>query len=275
LNHAVFLGGKAIMVAVKTLQEHLNFVEEAARLSFHFSWHLQSQLPDETLSDIIRKHTMLYYHLLNLPADQPRPELVAVPAAGAEEFEQAMWSFCKDFIVEKATAFYPDSIGMPGYINKPRYQWNCGSLKYDPPHLELPGYCVFHIANGTAPLSIFDVPGHLLECFEKLIRDSEKEYGYTTLYTMTWLNDRKDFLFYFPEEWRENLTPWEKRIPGWSIGDWGQLLTARGLLNPKTAAFVRENGYLKYCSRKSHCSYKNMKLHLRFLREHGESSSVD
>jgi len=259
------------MAAVKTLQEHLEFVEAVSRLSFWYAWTLQKRLPEESLSDIIRKHTMLYYHILNLPADQPRSELEAVLASSALEFEELMWLHCREFIIEKATEFYPDSIGMPGYINKPRYGWNCGSLKYDAPHEgpEFDGWCVFHIANGTAPESIFNVPGHLLECFEKLIRDSEKEYGYTTLYTMTWMNDREDFLHYFPQEWRDNLSPRdESSIPGWSIGNWGQLITARGLLNPKTAAFLRENGHLKYCARKSHCSFENMKEHLQSLREY-------
>jgi len=258
------------MVAVKTLAEHLDFVEAVSRLSFWYSWQLRSLLPDESLSDIIRKHTMLYYHILQLPADQPRCELEALAAANSSEFEEAMWSRCRDFIIAKATEFYPDSIGMPGYINKPKYGWNCGSLKYDAPHKDpsLDGCCVFHIANGTAPQSIFAVPGHLLECFEKLIHDSEKEYGYTVLYTMTWLNDREDFLAYFPQEWRDNLSPRdEKHIPSWNIGDWGQLITARGLLNSKGADFLRENGRLKYYNRKSRCSFENMKKHLRFLRK--------
>lgn len=262
------------MPEIKTLEEHLEFVREIARLSFSFAWNLQTKLPDESLSDILRLHTMLYYHILNLPADTPRGELSACEADSAEEFEEAMWNRTKGFILARATEFYPDSIGMPGYI-KPEFKWNCGSLKYDPPHPapELKGCCVFHIANATAPRSVFEVRGHLFECFEKLIRDSEKEYGYTTLYTLTWLNDREEFLHYFPQEWRDNLSPWKIKVPGWNVGDWGQLITGRGLLNPKTAAFVRENWYLKYCSRSSRCSYENMKKHLAFLRKQENQQS--
>ena len=257
------------MAAVKTLQEHLEFVEQVSRLSFWYAWTLQARLPEESLSDIIRLHTMLYYHILNLPAAQPCQELEAVSASNADEFAHLMWNRCREFIIEKATVVYPDSIGMPHYIEKPQYGWNCGSLKYEAPRPdpESKGVCVFHIANGTAPESIFDVPGHLLACFEKLIYDSEKEYGYTTLYTSTWLNDREEFLYYFPQEWHENLSPRdENSIPAWTIGNWGQLITARGLLNPKTAAYLKENGHLKYCSRKSHCSFESMKKHLQSLR---------
>jgi hypothetical protein len=252
---------------VKTLAEHLEYVEAVARLSFSYAWSVSSRLPDMELSDIIRRHTMLYYHILNLDADMPRQELQAVKAEDIAEFEELMWHACKDFIIEKASAFYPDSIGMPGYIQKPRYKWNCGSLKYDEPHAKLPGYCVFHIANGTAPRSIFDVPGHLLECFEKLLHDSEKEYGYQVLYTKTWLNDKEEFLYYFPEEWRQNRSSIDRNsLPSWNIGDWGQLITARGLLNPKTAAFLRQNGYLPYASRKAHCSFASMREHLKSIR---------
>jgi hypothetical protein len=255
------------MPEVKTLKEHLEFVQEISLLSFSFAWKLQTKLPEENLSDILRLHTMLYYHILNLPTEKTRTELSACKAENAEDFEKVMWDRTKDFILDKASKFYPDSIGMPGYI-KPESHWNCGSLKYDPPHLGLSGNpCVFHIANTTAPRSIFEVKGHLLECFEKLICSSEKEYGYTTLYTSTWLNDREDFLHFFPQEWRDNLSPREKRIPGWTVADWGQLLTGRGLLNKKTAAFARENGVLKYCNRSSCCSFANMKKHLEFLRQ--------
>ena len=258
------------MSAAKTLQEHLKFVEEVARLSFRYAWRLQERLPAKSLSEIIRQHTMLYFHILNLPVTETSPELEAVSAQNADEFAEAMWKQGRNFILEKAEKLYPDSIGMPGYIDKPQYGWNCGCLKYDPPRPEpeSAGLCVFHIANSTAPESIFDVPGYLLDCFEKLLDDSEKEYGYTTLYTSTWMNDWERFQRYFPQEWHDNMSPRDESvIPGYTIGNWGQLFTARGLLNPKTAAFLEEYGRLKYCSRRSHCSFQSMREHLKFLRE--------
>lgn len=94
--------------------------------------------------------------------------------------------------------------------------------KYDELHAKLPGYCVFHIANGLHHAQ-FTCPGHLSECFEKLLHDSEKEYGYQVLYTKTWLNDKEEFLYYFPEEWRQNrssITPQQlAKLEYWRTGD--------------------------------------------------------
>ena len=70
---------------------------------------------------------------------------------------------------------------------------------------------------------------------------------------------------YFPQEWRDNLekAPSTPPVPQWHYGWWGQLVTGKGTINPKTDAFVRENGYLKYNCLSSHCTFENMRKHLK------------
>ena len=145
--------------------------------------------------------------------------------------------------------------------------WNCGSLKYDVPAAAAleSGRVVFHIANAVGPKSIFEDPDYLPHCFLLLMKESEFRFGVNVLFTSTWLNEKKAFLACFPQEWLDNLSPRpeEKPVPRWHFGWWGQLVTGRGTINPKAEKFVRENGYLKYCCLASHCSFENMRKHLR------------
>ena len=142
--------------------------------------------------------------------------------------------------------------------------WNVRSLKYDPPDPKgklQPNWCCFHIANALAPRSIYSDPRHLPECFLELMERSAAEHGYDTLYTGSWLNDHPRWLELFPEEWRLNLSPGKDRT-GWSFGNWGQLVTARGTFNLKAGAYARAHVALKYKSRSAHCSFTAMREHL-------------
>ena len=100
-------------------------------------------------------------------------------------------------------------------------------------------------------------------CFKLLMKETELRYGADTLTTTTWLNDRPRWLAFFPEEWQQNLSPRdEKRIPGVTVGDWGPIINARGCINPKWEALIRETGHLPYCVRTGFCSYTAMRRHL-------------
>ena len=242
----------------KTLEEHCEYVREMARLSFYFAYMLQRKLPEESLSDILRNHTPFYYHAMGYLADLPRPEFEAVAADSANEFEEKMYGRLQDAIMKRAIELYPSSMQVGN-------EWNCGSLRYGTPEPSIPGWCTVHITNAVAPDSIFTDPAYLPKCFLKLMDDSEKEYAYTMLYAGTWLNDKDKWLALFPEEWQKNLTPHEIQIPSWHTGHWGQLITARGTFNYKGGDFARQNGYLKYAVRYSHCSYTAMREYLKSI----------
>lgn len=259
------------MNSVKTLEEHIAFAEQFARVSFYFArkW-LTVQCPGIPVSQLIKDRTPLLYHILELPMEawDTDPAGLAILARAdllshlsPEEFEEELLSFAAPFIREAAVRTYPNVIG----VTAPAF-WNCCSLKYDPPKAELPAdWVVFHINNSIGPKSIFDVPDYLPHCFLLLMKEAEIRFGSNTLYTSTWLNGREDFLQYFPQEWRDNLTPSIPipQIPQWHFGFWGQLITGKGTINPKTEAFLRENGTMKYPCYSSHCSFENMRRHLK------------
>ncbi len=252
---------------MKSLDEHCEYVEHLARVSFCFvrKW-LAPKFPGRKLSELLRAHTPLLYHALNHP-DNENPEcrdildkadeLAALPP---DEFEETIWNSLKDYARQRAELNYPDAVGV-----KVPAAWNCGSLKYDVPNPKLAnGWLIFHIANAVGPKSIFDDPEYLPLCFELLMKETEIKFGAGILFTSSWLNDREDWLSYFPQEWCDNLSPKpESSVPEWHFGWWGQLVTGRGTINPKAEQFVRENGYLKYACRSSHCSFENMRKHLK------------
>ncbi len=182
----------------KILAEHQEYVEQMARLSFFFvrRW-LGGRMPEKPVGELLLDHTPLFYHALNYPDHETKwnnPNCLSIAAKADElkvlppsKFEEQMWFEVKDLAVERAERFYPTSVGMGAPAG-----WNAGSLKYDPPVPGLPpNYCNFHIANAVSPKSIFDSPEYLPHCFIELMDRSEKEYGYDTLHTATWLDDHR------------------------------------------------------------------------------------
>ncbi len=251
----------------KTIDEHREYVEQLCRISFFYARHLKERFPEERAGLLLRKRTPLFHHALNLKEYMEkggRPDCLRIEkladkreSLSVEEFEEQMYSQIQDIAMERAERFYPGSVGMGVSPD-----WNVRSLKYDPPKENLPSnWCNFHIANWTAPRSFFDDPRHLPECFLELMEKSEKEYGYDTLHTATWLNGDPRWLALFPEEWHANLSPGEK-LPGWDFGYWGQLATKRGTFNYKAGRYLRTHKELRYKNRASHCSFGSMRRHL-------------
>jgi len=254
----------------KTPKEHCQYVEDLCRLSYYYArrW-LTQEFPEESVGELLKNHTPLFYHALGYASNTWGTEPVcqwiikeaeSLGKYAPEEFEEALWEITAPLARKRADENYAKSVGVAAPAS-----WNCGSLKYDAPNPNRPdGFISFHIANAVGPNSVFSDPEYLAYCFMLLMKEAEIRYGGKSLSTATWLNSREDFLKYFPEEWRENLSVVRHRqIPSWHFGYWGQLVNARGMVNKGAEAFVRENGYLKYSYRSSHCSFENMRRHLK------------
>ena len=251
----------------KSLEEHKEYIEQFCRVSFFFAGLLKNKVRNKTISEFLRDHTPLFYHALNYLDKETgwnNPDCLQImkkanelEISSGQEFEEIMYREVRDLAMERAEKFYSTSVG----VQVPS-DWNVGSLKYDSPSQKLPAdYCKFHIANAVAPKSIFDDHEYLPKCFIELMDRSEKEYGYDTLYTETWLNDTPRWLALFPQEWHDNLSPATDNVT-WHFGHWGQLVSARGTFNYKAGDYLRENGYLRYNNRSSHCSFQAMRKHL-------------
>lgn len=261
---------------MKTPEEHFLYFKGFARISFCFvRKFLMPKFPEESAGALL-KRTPIFHPCLNLRdtstwQDNPvcialRREADRCAAMEPEEFEETLWNYIRPEIERCAEITYDNATG----IMVPP-SWNCGSLKFDPPRMHpntQPGWIHFHISNGVAPHSIFEDPEYLPLCFELLMRQTELKYGSHTLYTGSWLNDRAEWLAYFPQEWLDNRSPREEKpVPDWHFGWWGQLVNARGMINAKAEQFVRENGFLRYACRSSHCSFAALRAHLAGLKK--------
>lgn len=248
----------------KTFEEHLEYVEELSRISFFLAFELRKFFPARPLDDILREHTPFSFHALELEPRTVYPGFTVAEAGTAREFEEKMWGSVKKTAYARAARYYRSSVGMAVPED-----YNAGSLKYDGPLRGLPSsHCNFHIANAVAPDSIFTDPDYLPRCFMELMEKSEKEFGYDTIRTSTWLNDEPRFLALFPEEWRKNRRlvcpmPDQPCIPGWSFGEWGQIVTARGTFNRNVGEFVRKNLCLPHRSYYSECKFHALREHLK------------
>lgn len=248
---------------IKSFKEHHEFMNSMSCLMFNFAynWHLSH--PDENITEILRKRTPLFllyginefkdtvseWDTLTARAEE------LVKKVNCDDFETAIFEYVKGFIEKCAERTYKSSIEPPA-------DYNAGSLKYDAPLDELPkNHCNFHISNAIMPRSIFAERDYLPNCFFKLLDESEKKYGYDTLRTFSWLNDRPRWLELFPLEWYNNLSAPNTDIYG-NYGFWGQLVTARGTLNEAAGNYVKFNCELKYKTRASHCSFSAMRKHL-------------
>ena len=252
----------------KSLEEHLGFAEDCARLAFFFAYDLAGKRPEETLEFILRLRSPLYHVALGLDPEVPQEIFSTFPDAGsAADFEEKMWHQCRDFILCRAEKHYPNSLGMGLHGT-----WQAECFRFDPPKAEFPGRCAFHIGNARAPESLFAdrkyVADHLLLMLDLM----EKEYGATEAGTGSWLNSSPAWLSFFPDEWQNNMID-RPATPLWHLGYWGQIITARGTCNPKTCRFIREHGTMRYPMRYSWCPIPVLRRHLIKMNE--ESCSIE
>ena len=257
-------------IKLKTPQEHFEYIRSMIRLSFFFARkYLAERLPDKKIGDLLKDHTPAFYHGLFYKDDNhDRRQIMeyanSLAHLQAEDFEEQMWDFVQNIAKLRAKENYPRGVGVAHPAS-----WHCGSLTYDPP---LPagsilpeGYVAIHIANGVGPHSIFEDTEYLLYCFKLLIKEVEIKYNAKGIYTCTWLNSNPHWLKFFPHEWFDNMekTNTSKlEIPGWSVADWGQIISARGTIKSYMNEYIRQHGRLKYMKLLSYCSLENLKKHL-------------
>lgn len=258
---------------VKSLNEHLQSIEELAKFSlFYAAKYLKPRLDaDKTLWEALCSHTMLMFHGLEFREKDKFPEIPLCRDLEAavtrfenlepEQFEAAVWQTCGEAVTARGAELYGKSRGV---ATPP--SWNCGSLKYDLPDAENPRLCRFHIYNTVAPNSLFADPEYLILCFKLLMKESALRFGADTLITSTWLNERPRWLDFFPEEFHLSLTPRNPdKFPGPTVGSWGFLYDARGMMNQKYIRQIRETGILPFLPRTGRCSFEAMNSHLDSL----------
>ena len=251
----------------KSLEEHLVFAEDCARLAFFFAYDLAEKHPDETLESILRQRSPLYHVALGLDHKVPLEIFTRFPAASsAADFEVKMWNQCREFILRRSEVYYPDSLGMGLHGI-----WQAECFKFDRPLPGFPGRCFFHIGNARAPESLFADRKYIADHLLLMLDLMEKEYGAKEAATASWLNSKPVWLSFFPDEWQLHMED-RPALPQWHLGYWGQIVSARGTCNLKTCQFIREHRKLRYTDRYSWCPIPVLRRHLVNMNEKGFSN---
>jgi hypothetical protein len=236
------------------LEQHLTFIEEYYMLALEFSWRFRKHYETETLSSILEKHSML----IEVPGTKGIFQKIIASAGNPENFDdfrEVMLKFLPEIKGNVADA-YPESLKIPD-------AYHGESLRYDAPLESLPrNHCNFHICNAVKPKSIFDDPDYLPSSMLRLLDAAEKEYGYDTLRTFTWMNSYPKWLRLFPEEWQANMSAPNQNI-GNNLGFWGQVINAQGNINRPAADYLFEHGRFRYQPRSSQCSFHELRKHLK------------
>jgi hypothetical protein len=243
-----------------TSEEHLGLLCDLTDLQLSFLWTWLETHPDEEFSyslhrriDICRKTDPEPKHYdiarIDFKTDlwiKTEADLLEIynSSDSADSFEKASSEYLRPMIVSFAEKTYGSTFKTEEY--------QCGSLKYDPPWKDDPKAVMFHIGNALAPKSIFDDPNYLKGCFLDLMNQVEKKYDADTVKTGTWLNSHPKWLEYFPQEWLDNMGPEEENV-SWGFGHWGQFISAKGTFNHKLGKILRETGRFPYYPRSSRC----------------------
>jgi len=253
---------------------HRQLIHSLCALQLHFAWHWKQAHSDESIQHILRQRVDL-----NRKTD---PEVQCADVAKLD-FARPEWLTLEKKLSDCFSAHLNDEnpdaweqeamrILSPILENFSRKthggekykmaEYQCGSLKFDPPDKDNPEVAFFHIANAVAPASIFDDPRYLPDCLRCVIRKLRETYdGVTTLSTGTWLNEVPRWIALFPDEWQAHLSERNTNIK-WGFNFWGQFIRADGSFNERKAAQLRQTGQLPLLPRESHCSLDALEKHL-------------
>ncbi|MBQ9337774.1 MAG: hypothetical protein IJS14_10820 [Lentisphaeria bacterium] len=219
----------------------------------------QKDHPEDTSkSDVLCRRTLFSFLLRNTSSERTDfpPEAVEFLKQADLDWPAAIEKFRRE-LPAIAVADYEGAMK-----HNPKFAPGM-SVRPDKPNPALPrNWCIIHMWNAISPKSFLNEQEYFAKCLLRVMDESEKEYGYDTLYTFTWLNAVPRYLRFFPQEWQDNLGEPSRDIYA-NLGFLGQFLTARRTLNKKTAEQYLATGELPFKPRKSHCSYAAARKHLQ------------
>jgi hypothetical protein len=244
----------------RTPDEQHGFISEIIKLSLFFAAEYQKNHPEEEISSVIMNRTALW-EITGCKGTKEEASLTAElcalykTATTGSEFEEAGYAS----LFSRMDIFSARNLEWEKRVLE-NYRNSC--FRYDPPDKDRPSnHCNFHITNPISPKSILKETRYAAACFMRLMDESEKEFGFDTLRTSTWLNSVPQWLKYFPGEWIGNMGEPMMGIEG-NLGFWGQAITARKTFSVKTGDFIRAHIAMPFKPRTSWCSFESLRKHL-------------
>jgi hypothetical protein len=253
-------------------EEHRDYLYEAVKLKLWYLWYWLREHPDEELTYVLRERVDIYrktdvndetMNPFNLHWDSPVwQDLEQRTEALHEKYSSDAVSFEK----EAFAVFKPRIDGRARIDHEERpyvHDYNCGSLKYDPPRSENMKRVGFHIANAIRPRSIIEDPLYLPRLLLELIRKARAEHKAEECGSFTWLNAHPRWQQLFPDDWNKTNRSADDKNVKWHFGYWGQFISAAGTFNHKYGRILRETGEMPYWPFYSWCTFNSLEQHLR------------
>jgi len=262
------------------MAEHGEFLTEMVKLQLWFIWAWRQRHPEESFQHVIRTRVDIFRKTdinagpskntktagdFTLPAWldlETRAEALCREAGSADAFETRAWELFRSTVEARIGRDFAEGDNLDNY--------QCGSLRYNIPKPE-EVRVFFHIGNRIAPRSIFEDPAYLPGCFFQLMDETENKFGARELDTSTWLNSYPRWLALFPQSWQDHSTLHSEEV-GWSLGHWGQFVSAKGTFNHKHGKLMRQTGELPFKVRVSWCSFRDLRDHLHRYLAKGRQS---
>ena len=232
-------------------EDFLSNAEEAYLFSVDIAWDQHRRYPELSRGTCLRCRSFLYT-LLTAEGDFFGKACELADSAPNRRTMNSLLPELRILMTERFKHPVVSSDYAPG--NSFRYTQTSGNL------------CYLHIRNAKIPESFLDDPVYVVKGLNAIMNQAESFHSCTVLYTATWLNAHNAFLHFFPKEWKENLRNTLDGEIGPTMGWQGQFINKRGLLNRATADYYLKNGVLLYQRLESHCSFTNMREHLKKIK---------
>lgn len=252
------------MLEKKTLEEHIEYLNETVKLSLWVIATWKNKNPQEDFIWIIHERTPLVCHTTFNPKtlyDFPNFEGEEWPKIrlqlrdiyerdnDANNFEKAGYKLLKPYIEARAVK------DLEGINNNSRPDsWIRYDIKSKEEFLEI------HMENSIYPKSFLAEEDYFYDKLKIAVSDAEK-HGFKGIRTISWLNDLPAWQKKMPKEWNESIhgRMWDIE---WHLGFWGQFLTANQCFNHRAANKFRETGKVNFPMSKAQATIADFKRDL-------------
>ena len=256
-----------------TFQEHTELISELLKLQFFYLWIFLKDNPEKEFKNALYQTVDLGRKLDSEPTgkDSAQANFKSEKWLQIESEMEKIYRDTKSAItptpfensaMQSLSAIIAQFAEKTFFKDKKYDAYQCGCIKYDPPSKSNPDTCFFHIGNPIAPKSIFDDPQYLKNSLLEMTRQVKEKYNANSVATSTWLNSMDQWLTYFPESWRKNLSTANTNIK-WHYGFWGQFISAKGTFNHKYADILRTTKKFPFYPKSSKCSVEELHKHLK------------
>lgn len=257
------------MANIKTIEEHIFYLEETIKLSLWAIAIWKNEHPDEDIIYTIHERTPLLNHTIfnnGHTTDDPsfsdekwsglREELkkIYIKNSNPALFEKKGFELLQPYIMGRVERDMSDLNWIDDVQDG---SW----IKYD---LNQKGeYLEFHMENFKYPNSFLSDKTYFYNKLKEAVSEAD-ENGFKGLWSRSWLNTYPNWIKLMPDEWNSSVREqsWDLK---WDYGYWGQFITSNEGFNIRNGELFRKHGKIPYPCSYAEASIKSFKDFLKTI----------